>query len=53
MQDIQDQQTKFKQKHDGRNKVEEYWKVKPISFDQKEAVYKSSDNIVAEKRIQQ
>lgn len=46
MKDIQAEEFNKRVKKAGRNQVDEYWKVKPISLDKKnEVVYKSSDNI--------
>jgi len=50
MQEMQDKQNKKTNKKLGRNHVEEYWSVKPITVDSKvETLYKSSENIKVDK----
>ena len=52
--DIHEIELDKKYKNEGRNNVEEYWKINPISIESKnEAVYKSSDNITTEKFLHQ
>ena len=54
IQDIHETELNKQHRKEGRNEVEEYWKVNPISIESKnEAVYKSSDNIKTEKFIHQ
>lgn len=52
--DIKHKQRDMQLNNESRNRVEEYWKVKPISIDQKtREMYKSSENLQTEQFMPQ